>query len=50
MWFPLGIKPHCDPEKKKEVNEKGVVVETSTHSINRRHGGYSHGDRTIIPR
>jgi hypothetical protein len=34
----------------KSVNEKGVVVETSTHSINRRHGGSGHGDRAISPR
>jgi hypothetical protein len=36
--------------RKKVVNEKGVVVETSTHSINRRHGGSGHGDRTVSPR
>jgi hypothetical protein len=48
---PLGIKPHPDPEKKRRsVNEKGVVVETSTHSINRRHGGSGRGDRTVSPR
>jgi hypothetical protein len=48
MWHPLGIKPHPDPEG--SVNEKGVVVETSTHSINRRHGGSGRGDRTVSPR
>jgi hypothetical protein len=43
---PLGIKPRCDPERKK-VNEKGMVVETLTHSINRRHGRSGQGDRTV---
>jgi hypothetical protein len=46
---PLVVKPHLDPEV-KSVNEQGLVVETSTHSINRRHGGSGHGDRTVIPR
>jgi hypothetical protein len=41
---PLGIKPHPDPDE-RSVNEKGVVVETLTHSINRRHGGSGYGDR-----
>jgi hypothetical protein len=43
---PLGVKPHLDPDE-KPVNEKGVVVETSTHSINKRHGGSGRGDRTV---
>jgi hypothetical protein len=46
---PLGIKPHPDPNE-RSVNEKGVVVETLTHSINRRHGGSGRGDRTVSPR
>jgi hypothetical protein len=46
---PLGIKPHPDPDE-RSVNEKGVVVETSTHSINRRHGGSGRGDKTVSPR
>jgi hypothetical protein len=46
---PLGIKPHFDPDERL-VNEKGVVVKTKTHSINRRHGGSSRGDRTVNPR
>jgi hypothetical protein len=37
--IPLGIKPHPNPDE-RSVNEKGVVVGTSTHSIIRRHGGY----------
>jgi hypothetical protein len=45
---PLGIKPHCNPEV--SVNEKGVVVETLTHSINRKHGGSGCGDKTVSPR
>jgi hypothetical protein len=46
---PLVIKPHPDPDE-RSVNEKGVMVETSTHSINRRCGGSSCGDRTVSPR
>jgi hypothetical protein len=30
--------------------KKRVVVETLTHSINRRHGGSGRGDRTVSPR
>jgi hypothetical protein len=36
--------------KKRAVNEKGVVVETSTHSVNINHKGSSRGDITIILR
>jgi hypothetical protein len=43
---PLGIKPHPDLDE-GSVNEKGVVVETSTHSINRSHGGSGHGNRIV---
>jgi hypothetical protein len=46
---PLGIKPHPDPNE-RSVNEKVVVVETSTHSINRRCGGSGRGDRIVSPR
>jgi hypothetical protein len=46
---PLGVKPHPDPDE-RSVNEKGVVVETSNHSINRRRGGSGRGDRTVSPR
>jgi hypothetical protein len=46
---PLGIKPHPDFDE-GPVNEKVVVVETLTHSINRRHGGSSRVDRTVSPR
>jgi hypothetical protein len=34
---PLVIKPRPNP-KENSVNEQGLVVETSFHSINRRHG------------
>ena len=34
--LPLGVKPHFDPEEDL-VNEKGLVVEASAQSINRRH-------------
>jgi hypothetical protein len=46
---PLGIKPRCDLEE-NSVNEKGVVVETSTHSINIKRGGPGRGDKTVSPR
>jgi hypothetical protein len=46
---PLGIKPLAVIPEKKEVNEKGVVVETLTHSINKRHGGSGRGDKTCQP-
>jgi hypothetical protein len=46
---PLVIKPRPDPEE-KSVNEQGPVVETSAHSINRRHGGSGRGDKTVSPR
>jgi hypothetical protein len=45
----LSVEPCLDPDE-RSVNEKGVMVETSTHSINIRHGGSSRGDNTIIPR
>ena len=44
--IPLVIKPHPGPDE-GSVNEKGVVVETTTHSINGRHGGSGHGDRAV---
>jgi hypothetical protein len=47
--IPLGIKPHLGPDEGL-ANEKGVVVETSTHSINRRHGVSGCGDRAINSR
>jgi hypothetical protein len=43
---PLGIKPQPDLDE-RSVNEKGVEVETLTHSINRRHGGSGCGSRTV---
>jgi hypothetical protein len=43
---PLVIKPHPDLEE-KSVNEQGLVVETSFHSINKRHEGFGRGDRAI---
>jgi hypothetical protein len=43
---PLGVKPHPDPDE-GSINEKGVVVETLTHSINKRHGGSGHGDKAV---
>jgi hypothetical protein len=43
---PLVIKPRLDPEE-KSINEQGPVVETSTHSINKRHGGSGRGDKTV---
>jgi hypothetical protein len=46
---PLGVKPHPDPDE-RSINEKGVVVETSTHSINRRRGGSGRGDKIVSPR
>ena len=46
---PLGIKPHPD-HNERLVNEKGVVVETLNHSINRRHGGSSRADIIVNPR
>jgi hypothetical protein len=46
---PLGIEPHLDPDE-RSINEKGVVFETLTYSINRRHGGYGRGDNTFSPR
>jgi hypothetical protein len=46
---PPSIKPRCNPKKKK-LMKKGVVVETLTHSINRRRGGSGHGDRAASPR
>jgi len=47
--FSLVIKPCPDPEAKL-VNEQGPIVETSDHSINRRHGGSGYGDRTVSSR
>jgi hypothetical protein len=32
------------------INEKGVVVETLNHSINRRHGGSGHRVKVVSPR
>jgi hypothetical protein len=47
--IPPGIKPHPSPNE-GSVNEKGVVVETLTHSINTRCGGSGRGDRVVNPR
>jgi len=33
--------------RKRAVKEKGVVVETSTHSVNRKNGGFDRGDKTF---
>jgi hypothetical protein len=46
---PLVVKVCLDLEV-KTVNEQGLVVETSAHSINRRDGGFGHGDKTVSPR
>jgi hypothetical protein len=46
---PLVIKTHPNPEE-KSVNEQGLVIETSTHSINETHGGSGRGDKTVSPR
>jgi hypothetical protein len=45
----LVVKPHPDLEE-ESVNEQGLVVKTSSHSINENHGGSGHGDRTISSR
>jgi hypothetical protein len=49
-WRLLGIKSSSDPEKRSVNENEGVVVETSTQSINRRHGSSGRGDRTVSPR
>jgi hypothetical protein len=46
---PLGIKPHPGLDE-GSVNEKGVVVETSTRSVNGKRGGFGRGDRAVSPR
>jgi hypothetical protein len=46
---PLVIQSCSDPEE-DSVNEQGLVVETSAQSINRKHGSYGRGDRTVSPR
>jgi hypothetical protein len=46
---PQGIKPHPGLDE-GSINEKGVVVETSTHSINARRGESGCGDRAVSPR
>jgi hypothetical protein len=46
---PLVIPPCSDPEE-DSVNEQGLIAETSTQSINRKHGSYGQGDRTVSPR
>jgi hypothetical protein len=46
---PLVVKPHPDP-KEKSVNEQGLVVKISTHSINENHGGFGRGDKTVSSR
>jgi hypothetical protein len=43
---PLGVEPCPDPDE-RSVNEKGVMVETSTHSIIRMHGGFGHEDNAV---
>jgi hypothetical protein len=46
---PLGVNPHPDPRRDQLIKE-GMVADTSTQSINRKHGGSDHGDKTISPR
>jgi hypothetical protein len=46
---PLVIRP-CIGPKEISVNGRRLVVETSSHSINRRHGSPGRGDKTFIPR
>jgi hypothetical protein len=46
---PLVVQPRSDPEEDL-VNEQGLVAETSAQSINRKHGSYGRGDRTVTPR
>jgi hypothetical protein len=43
---PLGIRSQSDPEE-DPVNEKGLVVEALSQSINRRCEISGRGDRTI---
>jgi hypothetical protein len=43
------VKPRPDPEGNL-VNERGLVVETLFHSINRRHGRSGRGDIIVNPR
>jgi hypothetical protein len=43
------IPPDSNPEK-NSINEKGLLVETSTQCINKKHGSYDRGDRVVIPR
>jgi hypothetical protein len=45
-YIPLGVNPHPESDK-RSVNEKGVVVETLTHCINRRHGGSGCGEKNF---
>jgi hypothetical protein len=45
--LPLGVEPRPDPEEKSVNERKRLVVETSTHSINRKHGGFGRGDRRL---
>jgi hypothetical protein len=46
---PQVIRPCLDP-KEISVNGHTLVVETSAHSINRRHGIPGRGDRAVRPR
>jgi hypothetical protein len=46
---PLVVNPRPDLEERL-VDEQGLVVETSTRSINEKHGGSGHGDKTVSPR
>jgi hypothetical protein len=45
---PLSIKP-CHNPVKIDLMKQELMVETSTHSINGRHGRLDRGDWTIIP-
>jgi hypothetical protein len=40
----------CSDPEEDSVNEKGLVVETSAQSINRKLERYGRGDRIVIPR
>jgi len=46
---PLFVKLCLDPND-NSANERGLVVETSFHSINGRHGNSGRGDRFVSPR
>jgi hypothetical protein len=46
---PLVLQSHSNPEGGL-INEQGLVAETSSQSINTRHGSYGKGDRIVSPR